>query len=257
MKIFFAEAKHNYGSYFFPYQVLLKTEQGDNLTRVYQSGFLPFRNNKNLFYLSRSCRSNIENFSLSSENKRVLKNTSHLVPKNVSLADFKYTPKVQKACKDWAKGRGWKISTASLKTIFTDHIFNQAIIWKDTTNNNIICYQVLYKNDDLVHTNSVFYDSKYHDVGIGTRVLIEVSKIAHQEKLKHAYMGTCYAMYKRNIPGFEFFNGFEWSANIKELKYINEREGPNYLLKEKDYLENFQEGGMETILNKKGLKISL
>lgn len=257
MKIFFAEAKHSYGSYLFPYQVLLKTEDGDNLTQVYQSGFLPFRNNRDLFYLSRSCRSNTKDFSLSSENKRVLKNTSHLVPKVISITDFKYTPVVQKTCKGWAKDRGWKISTLSLKTIFTDHIFNQVIVWKDSQKDNIVCYQVIYENKDLVHANSVFYDSSYYNTGLGTRTLIEISQYAYKKGIKLAYLGTSYSMYKRSIPGFEFFNGFEWSSNTKELKYLNERVGDSYLLKEEDYLSNFQEGGIETILNKKGLKISL
>ncbi len=179
-----------------------------------------------------------------------------MVPEIISLTDFKYTPEVQKTCKHWAKERGWQISTSSLKTIFTNHIFNQVYVWKDTIKNNIVCYQILFKNKDIVHTNSVFYDSNYHDTGLGTRAIIETSQRAYSEKLKFAYMGTCYAMYKRNIPGFEFFNGFEWSSNTKELKHLNERATDNYLLKEKEYLKEFQGGNLKDILINKGIKIT-
>jgi len=256
MRIIFSEANHNYENYFFPYQVLLTTDPEDDLTKVYQLGFLPFRNRKNLFYLSRSCRSNIKYFSLSSENKRVLKKTDQFRPEVISLSEFNYTPEVQRSCKLWARQAGWKISTSSLKVLFKNHFFNKLYLWKDEASGKIICYQILYESKTILHTASVFYDPSYHSTGLGTRLLLEASQNAHQKELDFAYMGTCYGMYKRSISGFEFFNGFEWTNSIDELKFLTQRDKKHsYTLKEKEYLGQFCQDDLEIILNKKGLRL--
>lgn len=259
MRIIFSEANHNYQNYFFPYQVLAIRESSDDLTKIYGLGFLPFRNNSNLFYLSRSCRSNLANFSLSSENKRVLKNTSHLFAEAFPLSGFDYNASVQKACKHWAKDRGWKISTSSLKTIFKNHIFNTLYVWKDKKNSQKVTgYQVIFQNKTILHTANVFYNPEYYEVGLGTRMLIEAAKNAASNNLSYAYMGTCYSAYKRNIPGFEFFNGFEWSSNTKELKFLLKRDNKfSYTLKEKEYLSEFWQENLAKVIEKKGLKFNL
>jgi leucyl-tRNA---protein transferase len=258
MKILFFEANHNYENYFFPYQVLLTTKPDDDLTEVYQLGFLPFRNRSNLFYLSRSCRSNLENFSLSSENKRVIKKTKNLKHETINLSEFKYTPEVQRKCKHWANESGWSISASSIKTLFKNHFYNQVSVWKDDVDQKIIGYSVGYQNKDLVHIANVFYDPQYHQSGLVNRMLIETAKKAQNDNLKFAYMGTCYSLHKRNIPGFEFFNGFAWTKNTSELKFLNKRDKKNsYTLKEKEYLDEFWHGSLKNIIAKNGLKISL
>src|SRR5438105_465761 len=59
------------------------------------------------------------------------------------------------------------------------------------------------------------------------------------------YLGSCYsgnALYKTQFSGAEFFNGFRWSANLEELKYLIGREHrEQHLLETEEYRQMFYE----------------
>lgn len=260
MKIFFAEALHHYQVYYFPYQVLLLREKGDSLSKIYSWGFLPFRNRENLFYLTRSSRSDLRNFSLSSENRRIIKKTESITTRLVPLSEFHYTPEVQRNCKHWARERGWRISTTSLKFIFSGKFFNFVLLFQHKGSGEVVGYQILVVEDDFWHAAHVFYHPDYVGASLGTRMLLEACILTQKKGARYCYLGTCYGkggFYKRNLPGFEFFNGFGWSRDIEELKYLNERDQDDYLLREKEYLERFSSGKIEKILEEKGVPIKL
>jgi len=256
MKFYFSEARHNYSNYLFPYQVLLLQENENEIEKIYEMGFLPFRNHPDLFYLSRSSRCNLSRFELSSENRRIVKKTSLFQLKKINMVDFKYSPRVQKSCKVWAKKRNWKISIKSLKAIFGGKFFNSVWVWRD--DNEIVGYQIIFENKKIIHTAHVFYNSDLATKDLAMRMLIEASSWAKEEKKQYHYLGTSYGktgFYKRNLAGFEFFNGFRWSNNLEELKYFNEREEINYLLRERAYLDTFWEGKLEKVLKTTGISI--
>jgi len=255
MKLFFAEINHHYQKYLFPYQVLLLGEKDDCLADIYQMGFMPFRHRKNLFYLSRSSRCRLEDFSLSSENRRIEKKTAHLAIKTYSTDGFQYTPRVQKYCKIWAKQRSWPIATKSIRHIFNDHFFNQVWVWKDK--DEVVGYQVIFKNDNISHVAHVFYNAD-KEKDLGMRMLLEAVKTAKKEGLEFVYLGTCYGKtgyYKRALAGFEFFNGFSWSSDLAELKFLNGNNRQDYLLRNKKYLKEFWPKGLGRILAQKGIKL--
>jgi hypothetical protein len=68
------------------------------------------------------------------------------------------------------------------------------------------------------------------------------------------YLGSCYsenALYKTQFSGAEFFNGFRWSHNLKELKYLLKRDKPGaeqHLVETKEFQEQFYEGELKRIL---------
>ncbi|MGK0357470.1 MAG: arginine-tRNA-protein transferase, partial [Spirosomataceae bacterium] len=72
MKIFLSENTVDYKSYTFNYAKYCVMESIDELTDVYENGFLPYsgdlRINKEIFYLARSLRVDIDRFKDSSEN---------------------------------------------------------------------------------------------------------------------------------------------------------------------------------------------
>jgi len=252
MKLFFAESNHNYP------QVLLLREEKDDLEKIYSKGFLPFRNQANLFYLARSCRVDLEKFSLSSENKRIIKKTADFSFGIKSLKDFNYTSRVQKQCKDWAKLRNWKISTTSLKYIFKGGFFNQLMVWEKE--GEAVAYQVLLEEKDLIHTAHLFYNPEVGGKDLGMRMLIEASILGKEKEKTFHYLGTAYGgtgFYKRNLAGFEFFNGFSWSEDLKEWKYLDQRESDDYLLRDQEYLEQFGgEEKLKSVLKSKGISFS-
>jgi hypothetical protein len=68
--------------------------------------------------------------------------------------------------------------------------------------------------------------------------------------VKNLYLGTCYsenALYKTQFSGAEFFNGFRWSQNLKELKYLLRRDRKpvsQHLLETEEYRAAFHPGGL-------------
>ena len=70
---------------------------------------------------------------------------------------------------------------------------------------------------------------------------------------KHLYLGTCYsqtALYKTQFAGAEFFNGFRWSDDLDELKFIikrDKKELTQHLLETEEYREEFYDGEFEKI----------
>ncbi len=184
----------------------------------YDLGLLPQRNEKNIFYQESSCRSNLENFVLNSENRRILKKTENITYKTVNLSDFVYTPKLQKQIHDWVKELNWDFPTSSIKKVFTDHIFNRLYIFYD--HDVVAAYAVCYFSPTISHVAYLFYDPKYSHQDLPIRCPLQVVIDSHEQQLKYTYLGrfnpeTKLGFYKRSFPGFEYYYNNSW------VPYIN------------------------------------
>ena len=71
---------------------------------------------------------------------------------------------------------------------------------------------------------------------------------------------TCYsptALYKTQFAGVEFFNGFRWSNDLAELKFIIERDKKElhqHLLETEEYRKEFYGGDLAKIADASGFK---
>ena len=178
----------------------------------YRHGLLPQRNKKDLFYNQSSCRSNLENFRLSSENRRILKKTQNYSFKKTPLADFDYNPNLQKTLLLWTKKLSWNFPVSSIKTIFTRHIFNQLYIWQDS-NKQIIAYSICYFSSTVSHIAYVFYHPDLSHTNLPIRLTLQTIIDSHDLGLKYCYLGRFSSQtgyYKRNMPGFEHFTDNSW-----------------------------------------------
>ncbi len=249
MRFFFSEYQPNYKKYHFPYQIWLKKEPRDDVAEIYDRGFLPMRNLLGIYYLSRSVRVDLSKFSPSSENRRILRKTENLRFESMALAypDSNQklhiaSPSVYELCKRYLESRfgNQYVSPDGLKSIFGGKIFNRVFVWKDGQKD--VGYAVCYLSKDLLHYAHAFYEPEYAGKSLGARMMLQAVKIAKETGLKYAYLGTCYnqsAFYKLEFSGVEFFNGFGWSKNIEELKWLVDRRSEEYLLRDKDYLTKF------------------
>ena len=71
-----------------------------------------------------------------------------------------------------------------------------------------------------------FYDLDYYARNLGMFMMTSAVALFAEKGFRHLYLGTCYsrnALYKTQFPGAEFFNGFRWSTDLEELKYIVRR----------------------------------
>jgi len=249
MKLFFGEFPANYERYHFPYQVWLLKERKDRISEIYEMGFLPVRSIKNLYYLCRSVRVNLDKFQISSENRRILRKTKDYHWRLIKLDRFDYTPKIQKTCKDWFGGRfgKGKISAAAVRKIFRGGIFTHVFVW--SLKGKTVGYAIVFIGDNLLHYAHVFTDPSLAKSNLGVRMMLQAVLWAKENKKKYAYLGSCYlksTLYKTEYAGVEFFNGYSWSGNLEELKYLLEREDSDYLFQDKEYLTSF--------LSKEGIK---
>ena len=183
-----------------------------NTAENYSAGLLPQRNKSGIWYFDTSSRSNLSNFQLNSENRRIIRKTDEFNFEIIPLKDFSFTSKVQKNIHSWVKELEWNLPTSSIKTIFTNHIFNYLYIWKNQSN-EIIAYSVCYFSDSISHVAYVFYDPKYSHDNLSIRLVLQTIVDSHHKNLKFCYLGrfsqkTGY--YKRNMPGFEYFKNGNW-----------------------------------------------
>lgn len=182
----------------------------------YQNGFLPQRNQKDLFYQDEnySSRSNLNKFKISSENKRIFKKTENFTFKKLLLSEFDYNPQIQKQIVGWVRKLDWEFPASSIKTIFTDHIFNYLYIFYDEKQHEC-AYSICYFSKTISHIAYVFYDPKYAHQDLPIRLSLQVIKDSFDEKLNYCYLGrfnpeTKLGYYKRNFPNFEYFVNGQW-----------------------------------------------
>jgi arginyl-tRNA--protein-N-Asp/Glu arginylyltransferase len=179
----------------------------------YQNGFLPQRNDKNLFYFQTSSRSNLEKFNLSSENRRILRKTENFTFERIFLNDFNYDFKTQKEITTCIKILNWDFPTSSIKNIFKNHIFNYLYIWKDNQN-KIVAYSVCYFSDNISHIAYVFYNPDLAHGNLPIRLVLQTIIDSQKLGLKYCYLGRFsqdIGYYKRNMPGFEYFKDNNWT----------------------------------------------
>jgi hypothetical protein len=183
-----------------------------NIEENYSRGLLPQRNNSQFWYSDTSCRSNLANLLLTSENRRIINKTNNFTFEIIPLKDFSFTPEIQKNIYSWIKKLEWKFPISSVKTIFTNHIFNHLYIWKNE-DRKIIAYSICYFSPHLSHIAYVFYNPQYNRDNLPIRLVLQLIIDSHIKGLKFCYLGrfaknTGY--YKRNMPGFEYFENGNW-----------------------------------------------
>ncbi len=184
----------------------------NNIDENYKNGFLPQRNDKNLFYFETSCRSNLEKFNLSSENRRILRKTENFTFEKISLKDFVYNIKVQKEINIWIKTLSWNFPISSVKNIFKNHIFNYLYVWKDNQK-KIVAYSICYFSEKISHIAYVFYHPDLAHGNLPIRLSLQVIIDSQKLGLKYCYLGRFSqdtGHYKRNMPGFEYFKDNNW-----------------------------------------------
>ena len=226
MKIFLSESLVDYQTYTFNYAVYCRQDNEEEITSIYRKGFLPYRNHTELttphYYLARSLRVNLSEFKPSSENRRVDRKIQVLSPqlKVVDKKDFEKNNAFEQFCLDYVEKR---FNGAMTKEHF-DYVYNWVYLNKifvfTTTNDKILGYVFAVQNSEILHYWFSFYDVQYS--GLGKWMMFSVIEWAKNNRLKEVYLGTCYgekAMYKiRDFKALSFFNGNEWSTDMKLLK---------------------------------------
>jgi hypothetical protein len=183
---------------------------------LYLKGWLPQRNQKGLWYQDTSSRSNLCNFRLSSENRRILNSTSDWNFQYLPLSQFDLTPAIKKQIISWVKTLNWDFPSSSIKNIFGSHIFNHVYTWSQV-GAAPQAYALCYSDSDISHIAYVFYDPTLAKSNLPIRMVLQAIIDSQQANNKYCYLGgfnptTRYGYYKRNMPGFEYFQNNTWQT---------------------------------------------
>lgn len=265
MKLLFSEAKSDYGNYVFPYAIWAFPEPGETPADIFERGFLPSSYALDRFYLCRQIRVNLPQFSLSSENRRILRKGAGIEGRLVPRAEFDFTATRRTFCKTYAdaKFKPGGMALERLDALLASKIVTHVLVFTDAATNAEVGLVMLYlENMELAFYYYAFYDLSYHARNLGMFMMTSTAAQLAVRGTRRLYLGTCYSMnalYKFQFEGAEFFNGFAWSKNAKELRFLIERDQTvlnKHLLEDIVYREEFWSGGLPTLAEKSAFSVS-
>lgn len=257
MKLVFSEYKSDYGNYIFPYAIWAIPEPHETPAIIFDRGFLPAAKDFSRFYMCRQVRVDLGKFEPSSENRRIMRKGEGIGYTLVPRSEFNFTDEWRDFCKNYTDIKFGKdiMTHARLDSLFASPIISHILVFTDTATGRDVGIATLYlEGTELAYYYYSFYDLNYDMRNLGMYMMTSAVHAFSQQGTHFMYLGTCYsrnALYKTQFAGAEFFNGFRWANDLKELKYLIGRDQgtvTKHLVETEDFVEKFYAGRLESIL---------
>jgi len=248
MKLLFSEAKPDYGHYIFPYAIWGFPEAGETPADLFSHGFLPSSRNLDRFYLCRQVRVELRKYRPSSENRRILRKGGGISVSLIPRAEFDYNSRRREFFKSYADIKFGKdvMTYERLDFLFEGKITSHVLLFTDNKSGAEVGAVTLYlESPAMAYYYYAFYDLNYYSRNLGMYMMTSAAALFKEAGCEYLYLGSCYletALYKTQFRGAEFFNGYKWSADMKELKYLidrGQREHTEHLLETEEYRDKF------------------
>ena len=256
MKLVFSEHVSDYTHYIYSYVIWAFREANETPAQMFDAGFLPSALSLDRFYMCRHLRVDLKKFEPSSENRRVLRKCPDVTSELIPRAQYDFTPERRARFKKYADVRFGNdvMSFQRLDSIFASRVVTHLLVFTDSKTGAEIGTAVLFLDGDaMAHYYFGFYELDYPERSLGLYMMTSAVAEFAARRTRHIYLGTCYsqkALYKTQFPGIEFFNGFKWSQNLKELKHLLARDkpgAPQHLLDSEEFRQLFYEGDLDRI----------
>jgi arginyl-tRNA--protein-N-Asp/Glu arginylyltransferase len=266
MKLLFSEAQPDYAHYIFSYAIWAVPDEGEKPSDIFNAGFLPSSRQLDRFYLCRQIRVTLAKFELSSENRRILRKGEGIKVELVPREKFDYTPARREFFKNYADTKFGKdvMTYERLDSLFSTPIISHLLMFTDAQTGAEIGVATLYVEDAaLAYYYYAFYDLIFPNRSLGMFMMTSAAQLFAAHGCKHLYLGTCYAesaLYKTQFAGAEFFNGFRWSDNLDELKFLLRRDKAatgKHLLETEEFREQFYGGDLGKIATSSAFSVRL
>jgi len=262
VKLLFSEQNSDYDNYQFPYAIWAVPEAGETPADIFDAGFLPSSRNLDRFYLCRQIRVNLAKFQPSSENRRIVRKGAGIEVKLVPRDKYNYTPDRRQFFKTYADIKfGKDVMTFER---FGSPIISHLLVFTDAKTGGEIGVATLYlEGKALAFYYYAFYDLNYYARNLGMFMMTSAAALFAERGFKQLYLGTCYsqtALYKTQFAGAEFFNGFRWSDDLDELKFIikrDKKELTQHLLETDEYRDEFYQGDLAKISDASAFRIKI
>lgn len=227
MRKFHSEFAHNYKKYSFGYALHALREKNDTLSDIYKEGFLPYTGShgtKDLFYMARSARVPLRDFSLSSENRRVAKKFDGSFVRGMrSVDDFRKDEDAFSFCLSYfeKKHGAGVMPRERLETILQSDLLQKIVVYQSAKEKTLVAYVFEVSDPSMSHFWFSFYDLAYARQSLGMWLMLDSAREAQKRGSEHFYVGTVYnakALYKTAFENLEYWNGSRWCRDTKGLK---------------------------------------
>ena len=266
MKLLFSESETDYSRYLYPYAIWAVPEAGETPADLFNAGFLPSARGLHQFYLCRNVRVDLTKFKPSSENRRIIRKGKGISVELVPRDKFDYTPEQRQFFKTYADIKFGKdvMTFERLDALFGSPIISHLLVFTDAKTGAEIGAATLYiEGRELAYYYYAFYDLNYYARNLGMFMMTSAVTLFAERGFKQLYLGTCYsrtALYKTQFAGAEFFNGFRWSDDLDELKFIIKRDKKElcqHLLETGEYRDEFYQGDLGNITDASAFRVKV
>ena len=251
MRLLFSEYKSDYQHYIFPYAIWALPDDEHSPDDLFGAGFLPSSRQLDRFYMCRHIRVRLADFSTSSENRRIFRKGEHVEHRLLKRDEFDFTSEWRQFCHEYTKARfkGEAMSSERLDELFSSPVCSHVLEFYERETQKSLGIVVLYLN----HPGVAFYYYSFYDLeafkNLGMYMMTATVQTMQEQGFEYIYLGSCYsrsALYKTQFSGCEFWNGFRWSDDVKELKFMIERDQQpveSHLLENPDFVDSFYPKG--------------
>jgi len=195
-----------------------------NINKMYGDGFVFTRLGKGIMNQTRSVRVNLNDFELSSENRRVLRKTEDVKMEIIKLPHPDYDWRIHKLGHDYYSAKfGEKTFSANkIKELLTEEN-NFNLLLKYSVYDKMAGYCICYAGADWLHYAYPFYDLEAGLANLGIGMMTKAIVWAKENGKKFVCLGSAKdsaAIYKTQFSGFEWFDGKKWQTSADELKNV-------------------------------------
>ncbi len=209
--------------YIYEKEVIEKDE--DKIPSMYDRGFVLTRKGEGVMQKIQSLRVFIKDFSLSSENRRVLRKIPNLGFEVLNLPLLDYDWNIHAMGKTFYSQKFGKntMSANKIKDIVKNKKTSFNTILKFNTEARTVGYCICFLKDKILHYAYPFYDTEYISMGLGIGMMTKTIEYAKDENMEYVYLGSVYkreSLYKLQFKGEEWFFEDKWNTDIPALKNV-------------------------------------
>ena len=227
MKLIRSEFVQDYSTYTFGYTLYAILETSDKLGDIYAQGFLPYTGDTSLaechFYMARSLRVNLSEFSYISENRRLMRKAESY---DIQMVRHRKEDILDDEIRSFCLKFGQERFKGGLEQSRLNYIFDQPCgthIYSFEIDGNHVAYILAGEDDQAIQYWFCFYDTAYRaDFPLGKYLMTFMNQYAQDQGKQYMYLGTCYgtsASYKfKDFKGIEFWDGCQWNNDVSDLK---------------------------------------
>ncbi|MFA6158648.1 MAG: hypothetical protein WC763_03445 [Candidatus Paceibacterota bacterium] len=199
---------------------------------LYDAGYVFTRVGKGVMNKSRSFRIRMNDFEMSSENRRIARKSERLAltVSPLPLSAEEYSWKIGKLAKDFYEAHDAVFSANKVKELLTDGAasnFNALLTYTDSGTKTPVGYAICRLDTTgpkgILHYGFPFYATDPTEPSRGLGMMIKATEHAKALGLEYIYLGSLQRpsdTYKLQFKGGEWFDGETWQTDTAPLKAI-------------------------------------